>query len=160
MVTPPGKSAVVRVPVGVGNRTALAYAELPASKRISYQTHVVRSGETLSGVAKLYHVSTQDVRGANPKVPKSGMLRVGQRLVIPTNGYTPEVRAAVAATQGSTHGPSRTAQTYVVRRGDTLSGIAQRHGTTAATLKQLNHLSSDRLVVGQKLHLRGSGTSA
>ena len=64
----------------------------PASQRISYQTHVVRSGETLSGVAKQYHVTTQDVRGANPKIPKSGMLRVGQRLVIPTNGYTPQVR--------------------------------------------------------------------
>ena len=160
LVTPPGKSAVVRVPVGTGERTELAYAELPASKRISYQTHVVRSGETLSGVAKKYHVTTQDVRGANPKIPKSGMLRVGQQLVIPTNGYSPEVRAAIAATQGSTRAPARNAGTYVVRRGDTLSGIAQRHGTTASALKQLNHLPSDRVFVGQKLRLRGSRTTA
>jgi membrane-bound lytic murein transglycosylase D len=160
LVTPPGSAAVVRVPVGTGSTTAAAYAELPASKRISYQTHVVRSGETLSGISKKYRVSIQDVRGANPKIPKSGMLRIGQRLVIPTNGYTPEVRAAVAATQGATHAPARKAQTYVVRRGDTLSGIAQRYGTTTSALKRLNGLSSNRILVGQRLRLRGSGTNA
>jgi membrane-bound lytic murein transglycosylase D len=160
LVTPPGTAAVVRVPVGSGTSTAAAYAELPASKRMSYQTHVVRSGETLSGISKKYRVSMQDVRGANPKIPKSGMLRIGQRLVIPTNGYTPEVRAAVAATQGSTHAPARKAQTYVVRRGDTLSGIAQRYGITTSDLKRLNGLSGNRIMVGQRLRLRGSGANA
>jgi len=160
LVTPPGSRAMVRVPVGVGERTAAGYAELPASQRISYQTHVVRSGETLSGVAKKYHVSTQQVRDANTKIPKSGMLRVGQRLVIPTNGYSAEMRAAVAATEGSTRAPSRNAKTYTVRRGDTLSGIAQRYGTSAATLKRINGLSSDQVRVGQKLRLRSSGSNA
>ncbi len=160
LVTPPGKSAVVRVPVGAGERTAAAYAALPASQRISYETHVVRSGETLSGIAKKYRTSTAEVRDANPRIPKSGMLRVGQRLIIPTNGYSPEVRAAVAATQGSTHAPARNARTYTVRRGDTLSGIAERYGTTTAALKRLNGLSSNRIVVGQKLRLRGSGANA
>jgi membrane-bound lytic murein transglycosylase D len=160
MVTPPGARAVVRVPQGVGARTATAYAVLPASERISYQTHVVRSGETLSGVAKKYHVTTQDVRGANPRIPKSGMLRVGQRLVIPTNGYTPEMRAAIAATQDASRAPSRSSQSYVVRTGDTLSSIAERHGTTTTSLKKLNGLRSDKVVVGQRLKLRGSGKSA
>jgi len=160
LVTPPGTRAVVRVPEGVGERTATAYAALPASQRISYQTHVVRSGETLSGVAKQYHVTTADVRSANPKIPKSGKLRVGQRLVIPTNGYTPEVRAAIAATQDASHSPSRSSKTYVVRRGDTLSSIAARHGTTTASLKKLNGLKSDKVVVGQHLKLRPSGSSA
>jgi membrane-bound lytic murein transglycosylase D len=160
LVTPPGKSAMVRVPVGSGERTAVAYAALPASQRISYQTHVVRSGETLSGIAKKYRTSTAEVRDANPKIPKSGMLRVGQRLIIPTNGYSPEVRAAVAATQGSTHAPARSARTYTVRRGDTLSGIAERYGTTTAALKRLNGLSSNRIVVGQKLRLSGPSANA
>jgi membrane-bound lytic murein transglycosylase D len=160
LVTPPGTRAVVRVPDGVGERTATAYAALPASQRISYQTHVVRSGETLSGVAKQYHVTTQDVRGANPKIPKSGMLRVGQRLVIPTNGYTPEVRAAIAATQDASRAPSHSSKTYVVRRGDTLSSIAERHGTTTASLKKLNGLKSDTVYAGQRLKLRSSGKSA
>ena len=141
LVTPPGARAVVRVPDGVGERTAAAYASLPASQRISYQTHVVRNGETLSGVAKQYHVSTQDVRGANPKIPRSGMLRVGQRLVIPTNGYTP------AGPRRDRRHPGRLARSRPGRQdvhrsaeGDTLSSIAERHGTTTASLKKLNGL--------------------
>jgi len=160
MVTPPGKSAVVRVPVGDGERTALAYAELPASERVAYQTHVVRSGETISGIAQRYHVSTAEVRDANPKIPRSGMIRVGQQLVIPTNGFNAETRAAIAATQGSVRAPSRNAKVYTVRKGDTLSGIAQRYGTSASSLKRINGLSSDRLRVGQKLRLQSSGTRA
>ncbi|HMU61722.1 MAG TPA: LysM peptidoglycan-binding domain-containing protein [Gemmatimonadales bacterium] len=160
MVTPPGKSAVVRVPVGDGERTALAYAELPASERVAYQTHVVRSGETISGIAQRYHVSTSEIRDANPKIPRSGMIRVGQQLVIPTNGFNAETRAAIAATQGSVRAPTRNAKVYTVREGDTLSGIAQRYGTSASSLKRINGLSSDRLRVGQKLRLQSSGTRA
>ena len=160
MVTPPGKSAVVRVPVGDGDRTAMAYAELPSSKRVAYQTHVVRSGETISGIAQRYHVSTGEVRDANPKIPRSGMIRVGQQLVIPTNGFNAETRAAIAATQGSVRAPSRNAKVYTVRRGDTLSGIAKRYGTSASSLKRINGLSTDQLRVGQKLRLQSSDSRA
>lgn len=48
--------------------------------------------------------------------------------------------------------PSRYAtQTIRVRSGDTLYGIASRHGTTVAVLRSLNALRSDRLAVGQRL---------
>jgi membrane-bound lytic murein transglycosylase D len=160
MVTPPGKSAVVRVPVGLGEQATLAYAELPPSERVAYQTHVVRSGETVSGIAQHYRVSVTEVRDANPKIPRSGMIRVGQQLVIPTNGFNAQTRAAIAATQSSMRAPSRNVKVYTVRRGDTLSGIAQRYGTSVSSLKRINGLSSDRLKVGQKLQLQSSSSRA
>jgi membrane-bound lytic murein transglycosylase D len=40
---------------------------------------------------------------------------------------------------------------YRVRKGDTLGGIAKRHRVTVSSLKELNNLKSDRLVVGQSL---------
>ncbi len=40
---------------------------------------------------------------------------------------------------------------YRVRSGDTLGDIAHRHGVSVAALKQANRLSSDRILVGQKL---------
>ncbi len=43
------------------------------------------------------------------------------------------------------------AATYVVKKGDTLSGIAKRSGTTVAELKKTNRLKSDLIRVGQKL---------
>lgn len=44
-------------------------------------------------------------------------------------------------------------RTYVIRRGDTLSDIAQRQKTTMSTLRRLNKLKSDRLRIGQKLKI-------
>lgn len=50
--------------------------------------------------------------------------------------------------------------TYTVRRGDTLSEIARRHGTTVAALRQRNRLKGDRILVGQKLVLPGGVATA
>lgn len=52
-----------------------------------------------------------------------------------------------------------TATIYVVQPGDTLSGIAQSHGTTADNLARLNGLSNPaRIVPGQRLIVARSGT--
>jgi LysM repeat protein len=45
-------------------------------------------------------------------------------------------------------------KTYTVKKGDTLSEIAQKHKTTVSKLKKLNHLKNDRLQIGQKLKLK------
>ena len=42
---------------------------------------------------------------------------------------------------------------YVVKSGDTLSRIARAHGLTVKGLKTANHLTSDRIFVGEKLKL-------
>jgi hypothetical protein len=41
-----------------------------------------------------------------------------------------------------------------VHRGDTLSRIASRYHMRVAQLKRLNHLRSDRILVGQRLRVR------
>ncbi len=52
------------------------------------------------------------------------------------------------------------AKTITVQQGDSLWGIAQRHGTDVATLRQLNGLTSDVLKVGQTLQVPGSDDEA
>ena len=49
--------------------------------------------------------------------------------------------------------PTSAPQVHVVKQGDTLSTIAQRHGLTVKQLKHLNGLNSSRLKLGQKLAL-------
>lgn len=44
-----------------------------------------------------------------------------------------------------------TASRYTVQRGDTLSGIAQRHSVSLAALRQANSMSGDQVRVGQTL---------
>lgn len=42
---------------------------------------------------------------------------------------------------------------YTVKKGDTLSGIARDHGVSVASIRTINRLSSDRIMVGQKLRI-------
>jgi LysM repeat protein/GH25 family lysozyme M1 (1,4-beta-N-acetylmuramidase) len=52
--------------------------------------------------------------------------------------------------------PQPAVTSYAVQKGDTLSGIAVKFGTTVANLKALNGLTSDLIKVGQVLKVSGS----
>ncbi|HSH42692.1 MAG TPA: N-acetylmuramoyl-L-alanine amidase [Arenicellales bacterium] len=45
---------------------------------------------------------------------------------------------------------------YVVKRGDTLSEIAQRYRVSVSNLKRANDMNGDTVRIGQKLHIPGS----
>ena len=63
----------------------------------------------------------------------------GQRLVVP----------------GSASAPAGGGDAYTVRRGDTLSRIAQRHGTTVEHLCSLNNIAPDTVLhPGDRLQLQ------
>jgi membrane-bound lytic murein transglycosylase D len=81
-MTPPGRSSVVRVPLGRGAAFVTAYALIPANERVSFVEHRVASGETLSHIAIRYGVRVSDIEAANPRVrPRS--LRIGTLLTVP-----------------------------------------------------------------------------
>ena len=44
-------------------------------------------------------------------------------------------------------------KSYRVKAGDSLEKIARAHHTTVEAIKQLNHLSQDKIVIGQELKL-------
>ena len=50
--------------------------------------------------------------------------------------------------------------TYVVQKGDILGRIANKFGVKVADLKKANGLTSDKIVVGQKLVIPGAKTTA
>ena len=52
------------------------------------------------------------------------------------------------------------AVSYTVKQGDTLSSIAQAHGSTVSSLKAANGLSGDAIRVGQQLKVPGSRATA
>ncbi|MGS2592112.1 peptidoglycan-binding protein [Streptomyces hebeiensis] len=57
-------------------------------------------------------------------------------------------------------GNAGSSSTYTVKKGDTLSAIAKKHGTTVAKLVSLNGLKNpDKLTVGQKLTLPGAAST-
>jgi LysM repeat protein len=128
----------------------LAYAALPASARVAFGDHEVRKGETLSGVARRYGVSTQVLADANPGLGSRAILRIGQILHVPSDG-------GAASTSATSAGGS--ARVHAVSAGETLGGISNRYGTTVAQLRSWNGLgSSNRIQVGQRLQVSAGAT--
>jgi len=58
------------------------------------------------------------------------------------------------------NGSSFTPSAYTVKRGDSLSEIAQRYGVTLAALKQANNINGNTIQVGQVLQIPGGGASS
>jgi LysM repeat protein len=88
---------------------------------------------------------------------RSSVIYIGQRLKIP--GAASSATSSPAAGQSGTSG-SVSGGTYTVRRGDTLSGIALRHGTTVAAIMRANNLRSSIIYAGQRLKVSGATSSS
>lgn len=66
----------------------------------------------------------------------------------------------VEKTPVKTSTSSAKAQVHVVKRGETLTRIAEQYDTDVATLKRLNRMKSGELLVGQKLKLPSAASSS
>ena len=117
-----------------------------------YSTYVVKPGESLSKIAAAHGFRTADVLAVNPGL-NPNKIRAGQTIVLPGAGAAKPVATKAAA-------PAKTASaaggTYVVQKGDILGRIANKHGVKLADLKKANGLTSDKIVVGQKLIIPGA----
>ncbi|MDZ4258747.1 MAG: transglycosylase SLT domain-containing protein, partial [Gemmatimonadales bacterium] len=147
-VTPPGERYAVRLPTGTAERVSAAYAALPPEERPTVLTHVVRRGETVSGIARRYGVSQNLLMTAN-RVARASSLQIGTTLYIPVSGTeipATLLREPVPARSGPT--------THIVRRGDTVGTIARRYGVTERQVIALNKLGKKAVIkVGQRLRV-------
>lgn len=114
-------------------------------KQISDRSvHVVKKGETLSVIAKKYHVGVKQLKSWNNL--KSDNLKIGQKLIVYSSG-------APMAQAGNPNPVERstTQTTHVVKKGETLGKIAQKYKCSVTDLKKWNNLNSNNIQIGQKL---------
>jgi LysM repeat protein len=118
--------------------------------------HVVRPGQTLSGIAAMYGVSPWTLASANG-VWNWNLIYAGQVLVIPYAGYPYYGPYHYYYPYYSHYYPRPTYGCYYwVRYGDTLSSIAWRYGTTAWRLAQANGIYNlNWIYAGQRLFIPG-----
>jgi membrane-bound lytic murein transglycosylase D len=152
-----GDTLTVRVPDGSGEKLMaslhggtldLPTVDTPDDPAVL--RHKVRHGESLKSVGQQYGVSALAIARYN-RIGRHGRLRVGRTLLIPMyDGGGGKVASRAGRHAGAATG--RATRTVRVKMGDTLSGIAGRHGTTVAELRALNNLPKDASVrAGQKL---------
>lgn len=140
----------VRVPAALVNKTeAQVLAALPSTQRFASQKpdafHTVSRGESLSRIAERYGTTARELASLNG-LASQNRIRAGQRLRLPAS------RAAGLA-QANTQ-PSN-AETYTVRKGDSLGKIASRTGVSESTLMSRNGLrNKNHIKIGQVLYLR------
>lgn len=109
----------------------VTWAAPPRSNPI---VHIVRWGENLTSIARQYGTTIRAIVAAN-RLANANRIYAGQRLVIPGR-WTPPVGGC----------------SYIVQRGDTISGIAYRHGVSISSIVYANRIvDSNRIYAGQRL---------
>jgi membrane-bound lytic murein transglycosylase D len=155
----------VKVPVGTADRLATRLASAPPSDLGALNWYTVKSGETLTTVARKLRVARVDLAEANNLSVRS-RIRPGQDLIIPRAPATlmaahADRPAPATVASRAISGPATVATvgraaenrpvTYRVKRGDTLSSIARLFDTTVARLRSLNRLRTSHITAGDRL---------
>ena len=155
-VTPLTGKFLVRIPVGARPRFDSAFVLLSDSDRVAFRRVTVKKGATVTSEAKKAGLTVAQLRWYNPKLPrtKSGKLTAGQLVLVPRRDV---LRAAFDVPDPAVerYGTSARNGVHVVRRGETLSGIAKRYGTSVSSLMRLNRLKKPVIYAGQSIIVRG-----
>jgi membrane-bound lytic murein transglycosylase D len=132
----------VRIPRGTLEICQANLAEIPKEDRIAksyanpYMKHTVRTGESLSVIARKYGTSVTTIAQANG-IKNYHRIKAGQVLTIPYGDGAP-----LPENPG----------VHVVRRGETLTSVAHRYGLRVNDIAAWNDLRSrDLIYPGQKL---------
>jgi membrane-bound lytic murein transglycosylase D len=162
--TDPAGPDQLLVPVEAAPGLQEALAALTSEQRLRVDHYTVHHGDTVASIARRFATQPEVLRALNGLGPNDPLL-IEATLRVPGNDIQLPEKAARAAML--VDAPQRGRRGIrpalrVVRRGDTLLGIAQRMGTDVHTLAQLNGLNpDDPLRAGQKLRVApgAAGTS-
>ncbi|MBK1679608.1 lytic transglycosylase [Rhodocyclus tenuis] len=121
-----------------------------------WQTYTLRPGEKLENLAPRFGMSLANLKEVNGI---RGRLKLSPGFTVlvaaPDGAGTLETTALAEQPRlpEADPTPPAKARTYVVRKGDTLAGIARQNGLSLAALKKLNRKLGERPAPGTKLAL-------
>jgi membrane-bound lytic murein transglycosylase D len=138
MATPDDPSFELRLPKGSAQKFSAEIADIPPEKWVSWRRHRVEAGETLTSLAKKYHVTAPAIAAAN-SLGRSDALSPGDKLIIPASQPVAETKSRLVR--------------YRVRKGDTLGGIADQFSVSPEELRKWNGLKTARVSRGMVLRV-------
>lgn len=118
----------------------------------TWQAYMVKAGETIDKIAQRFGIELALLKSIN-SLPVRGKIGTGHTLIVPKGDALKESNALpVNLSQPAVEQEERTARnSYVVRKGDTLFGIAGRFKVGVADMKRWNKLAGTSVFPGQKL---------
>jgi membrane-bound lytic murein transglycosylase D len=138
MVTPDNPDFELHLPVGTSEKFSAEIADIPADKWVSWRRHRVESGETLTSIARTYHVTAAAIADAND-LEHGVQLEAGEKLIIPATRPLEESKPRLVR--------------YRVRKGDTLGGIADQFSVTSEDVVKWNRLKGANVSRGMVLRI-------
>jgi membrane-bound lytic murein transglycosylase D len=139
MVAPAGFEA--HVPKGAASDTQAALETVPASNRQAWRLHHVEAGDTLTTIAKSYHLAPERIVAVNNN---SDTLEAGDTLLIPAI-YHPDLA------RRTSHGRAKLTR---------LSGGRTQARSSKATLQRGTHVVASRRPSPQVLHRKAAVRTA
>lgn len=126
----------------------------PTTAGADPRSYTVRRGDSVYLIARRFGVPQESVEAANG-LRRNQLIRPGDKLVIPAKGEA-DSTARSAELAGTGADDAERVVVYKVRRGDTLGGIAQRHGVSVTQLRKWNGLGARAKMIypGQSLRIR------
>jgi len=159
----------LRLPSEMVSESESALAGIADTQRYTAQMpdiiHRVRSGDTVSQIADRYRVSATTLVQLNG-LRSRNFIRAGQILRLPgSEGTVPMTLAQHSGEQPRNEGQRQvdasSADTYVVRSGDTVDLISRRLGVPEDELLARNGIADkNRIYVGQALRISGAQPAA
>ena len=106
--------------------------------------HTVKRGDSLREIAEMYKTSIKKIKRWNGL--RDDIIQIGQKLEI----YSRNSKTKNQQKAGKSSNASKKIY-YTVKYGDTLGEIAEKYGIGLSRIKKWNKMTSDKIVVGQKL---------
>jgi len=128
-----------------------------ASPALAANTYTVKSGDTLTKIAKNHHTSLVKLKALNKL--SSDTIFVNQTLKVAA-GTTASVTTKASTAKAQVSIEKTTKATYTVVAGDNLTKIANKHQITLGELQSLNKLTSTVIYPGDVLTVsKSTGTT-
>jgi len=143
--SPEGPHRLV-VPNAKLDATNQALASIKSAPTINYQNHNIKRGDSLSSIARQYHVSISALKNVNRL--SGSFIKEGRNLLIPIPVKTPVTTSAATLSSGTANysQPAKPTRVHRVVAGDTLWSIAKRYQVKVAELVSWNQISNTHIL--------------
>jgi membrane-bound lytic murein transglycosylase D len=152
----------VKIPFGKKELFLSNFGILYPGERFQFKTHLVKKGDTLSTIARLYRVDLEPILEIN-RLNKKSRLATGMNLVIPLpKDQGPKANRVAEKKSAGRVQPSAPVETttYTIKKGDTLWSIANETGVNIGALSRWNNLYPEKkLMPGDKLKIKVTNLS-